>query len=88
MGLDPASFSGKIDIYESSGLYSNSFIQKYIDPDNVIRRALPDDVFAEGICILNNILYCLTWQKSEIFALDLDLNLIYYKKFILFLNNF
>jgi len=70
-------------LYESSGLYSNSFIQKYIDPDNVIRRALPDDVFAEGICILNNILYCLTWQKSEIFALDLDFNLIYYKKFIL-----
>lgn len=70
-------------LYESSGLYSKSFIQKYIDPDNVIRRALPNDVFAEGICILNNILYCLTWVKSEIFALDLDLNLIYYKKFIL-----
>jgi glutamine cyclotransferase len=70
-------------LYESSGLYSKSFVQKYINSNTVVRRGLPSDVFAEGICILNNILYCLTWQKSEMFAFDLDLNLIYNKKFIL-----
>ncbi len=70
-------------LFESSGLYSKSFIQKYIDSNNIVRKSLPCDVFAEGICIFNNILYCLTWQKSRIFAYDLELNLIYNKKFIL-----
>ena len=31
----------------------------------------------------NNILYCLTWQQSKIFAFDLDFNLLYNNKFIL-----
>jgi len=70
-------------LYESSGLYSKSFIQKYVNLNTIVRRGLPSDVFAEGICILNNILYCVTWQKSEIFAFDLNFNLIYNKKFIL-----
>ena len=70
-------------LYESSGLFGSSFIQKYLDNDRVVRKKLPDNVFAEGICILNNILYCLTWVKSELFAFDLDFKLIYCKKFIL-----
>ena len=71
-------------LYESSGLYNKSFLQKYdLSMKMLVRRFLPKNIFAEGICILNNIIYLLTLDNSYLFQFDLDFNFICKTKFIL-----
>ncbi len=51
-------------LYESSGLYGRSFIT-YGDLRGGHRQlALPDDYFAEGLTIINDKLYLLTWKQG------------------------
>jgi len=70
-------------LYESSGLLNKSFIQKYISKSKIIRYYFPDDIFIEGLTIINDYLICVSWKQSNIYYFDLDLNLIRYNKFIL-----
>jgi glutamine cyclotransferase len=66
-------------LYESSGLYSKSFVRK-IENINTIKKRITyyyydNNIFAEGICILNNKLYGLAWKKTKLFEFDLNLNI-------------
>jgi glutamine cyclotransferase len=52
--------------FESSGLYGKSFLVAYDKNNTVLKRAsLPASAFAEGLAVLNNRIFVLTW-KSEI----------------------
>ncbi len=66
-------------VFESSGLYGKSFIQRYTF-DNVTPRhtqPLPKQRFAEGLTNFGNHLYLLTWKAGEAHILDpVDFNLI------------
>ena len=80
--------------YESSGLYNKSLLVSYpvAEPASTWakmtapftqKQALPDRFFAEGLTLLNNKLYLLTWQEGELFVYDAAhftlLNTLYYK---------
>lgn len=67
--------------FESSGLYNKSILVTYpiAEPDNswaklsapfTAKRALPDNYFAEGLALLHNKLYLLTWQEKTLFVYD------------------
>lgn len=57
-------------LYESSGLYGRSFVI-YGDLEKPERRlALPDDFFAEGLTLLQERLYLLSWRKGEALTLE------------------
>ena len=67
--------------FESSGLYNKSMLVTYpiAEPDNswaklsapfTAKRPLPDTYFAEGLTLLNNKLYLLTWQEKTLFVYD------------------
>jgi len=61
-------------LYESSGLYGKSAV-KIINPSNgVILRIhnFPSDLFAEGIAVYKNIIYCLTWKNGRLLTFDLE----------------
>ena len=69
------------NFYESSGLYAKSQIVVYpvAEPDTAWARLsapflkkqqLPDRFFAEGLTLLNNKLYLLTWQEGTVFVYD------------------
>lgn len=71
-------FYNKGIIYESSGLIGKSYIQK-IDykTGNVLKKQmLPKDIFAEGIVLVNNVIYMLTYQNNILITLDTNLNII------------
>lgn len=58
--------------YESTGLYGSSTIRK-VDPvtgEVLLCRGLPDRYFGEGIAVLENRLYQVTWRKGEGFIYD------------------
>jgi glutamine cyclotransferase len=65
-------------LYESSGIYGKSFIQKYdlISEKIITKYVFEPDIFAEGLTILNNNLYCLSWHNPILFKFDLDLKLL------------
>lgn len=50
--------------YESSGHYGRSFLVRYHrdTPDQAERTDLPDDVFAEGLAVVGERLYLLSWK--------------------------
>ncbi len=67
--------------YESSGLYSKSQIVAYpvLEPEctwakmtTVFTRkqSIPDRFFAEGLTLLNDKLYLLTWKEGTLFVYD------------------
>lgn len=58
--------------YESTGLYGSSTIRK-VDPvtgEVLLCRRLPDRHFGEGIAVLENRLYQVTWREGEGFIYD------------------
>jgi len=59
-------------LYEGTGLYKESMLYKIdFDKDEIIQSInLPDEVFGEGITILNNRIYQLTWQSNTGFVYD------------------
>lgn len=58
--------------YESTGLYGNSSLRKYNTySGKLIRRiSLEDKFFAEGLTLLNDKLYQLTWKSGMMFVYD------------------
>ena len=61
-------------MYESSGLYGQSRVRKY-SPDKdtaLLESPLPDKYFAEGLTLLDDELYLLTWKENTVFVLDPD----------------
>ncbi len=60
------------NLIESSGGYGNSNIRE-VDPSNgaVLRkRPLAKNVFAEGITVLNNELWVLSWKENTVLVLE------------------
>jgi glutaminyl-peptide cyclotransferase len=67
--------------YESSGLYNQSILVTYpiAEPSSnwakisaafTQKRSLPARYFAEGLALLNNKLYLLTWQENTLLIYD------------------
>jgi len=59
-------------LFESSGLYGKSRIRKY-HPDTgteVSQTRLPDKYFAEGLTLLADELFLLTWKENTLFVLN------------------
>jgi glutaminyl-peptide cyclotransferase len=67
--------------YESSGMYHKSFLVSYPvgEPESTWaklsvpyskKRQTPDGYFAEGLTLLNNKLYQLTWKEGTLFVVD------------------
>lgn len=67
--------------YESSGLYNQSFLVTYpvaepastwakISAPFTKKQMLPAHYFAEGLALLNNKLYLLTWQEQTLLIYD------------------
>ncbi len=67
--------------YESSGLYAKSMLVSYPVPEPESKWAklsapftkkqqVPERYFAEGLALLNNKLYQLTWQEGVVFVID------------------
>lgn len=61
-------------LYESTGLYGSSSLRKVNLDNGLILQLLnlDSDVFAEGLTIINDRLYLLTWQENLGFAYDLE----------------
>jgi glutamine cyclotransferase len=62
-------------LYESTGLYSQSTLRKVdLQSGNILQNfSLSDQYFAEGITILNNQIYQLTWRENTGFIYNIDL---------------
>lgn len=57
--------------YESSGLYGQSFIQRYDHSNNIEKRIdLPANLFAEGLTVQQGQLHLLTWQSGQLLSFD------------------
>ncbi|MEX1033883.1 MAG: glutaminyl-peptide cyclotransferase [Cellvibrionaceae bacterium] len=59
--------------YESSGHYGRSFLVRYpVDGESGAeqRLALPRDIFAEGITVIDERLYLLSWKAGKAWVLD------------------
>lgn len=80
--------------YESSGLYGKSFLASYpiAEPASTWakltaplthKQMIPAQYFAEGLSLLNNKLYVLSWQEGTLFVFDAGdfslQNKLYYK---------
>lgn len=63
-------------LYESTGLKGESSLRKvdYKTGEVLNKVDLPASVFGEGITILNDKIYMLTWQSSYGYVFDLDFN--------------
>ncbi len=60
-------------LYEGTGLNGESFLRKVaLSTSKTIQRTdLAQEFFGEGITILNNKIYQLTWQNHKVFVYDL-----------------
>lgn len=74
---DTSAFTQGLEVYgnyfyESTGLMGRSSLRKVeIKTGKVIKKVdLPKDVFAEGLTVLNDTLYQLSWQNKLIFLYD------------------
>jgi glutamine cyclotransferase len=83
---DPKAFTQGLEIhanylYEGTGLYGRSSLRKVdIQSGRVLTEIkLKSEYFGEGITILNNKIYQLSWKENTAFVYDLDFNLL--KKF-------
>ncbi|MFW6000859.1 MAG: glutaminyl-peptide cyclotransferase [Halanaerobium sp.] len=65
-------------LYESTGLYGRSSLRKIeLKTGRVINKInLDKKYFGEGITILNNKIYQLSWKSNTVFVYDLDFNQI------------
>jgi len=63
-------------LYESAGQYGESNIRiTQVETGEVLQeKELPDTVFAEGLTVMNNKVYQLTWKGRFGYIYDLDLN--------------
>lgn len=61
-------------LYESCGLYGNSNLRKVeLETGQVLQEIdLDDRYFAEGLTLLDGLLYQLTWREGQAFVYDLD----------------
>lgn len=61
-------------LLESSGLYGKSYLQRYPAAGTApaARITLPDTLFAEGIAIVGERLYCLTWKRGRLLLFRRD----------------
>ena len=59
-------------LYISSGLYQHSFIKSYDFPtfDDVSYSELETHYFAEGLTVIDNILYLCTWKAKKCFSYE------------------
>jgi glutamine cyclotransferase len=80
---DPQAFTQGLEIhnnylYEGTGLYGRSSLRKVeIESGQVLKKInLDQEYFGEGITILNNKIYQLSWKENTAFVYDLDFNLI------------
>src|SRR5215204_975835 len=64
--------------YESDGEYGESNVRKVeIETGKVLQKQnIAEDYFAEGLTILNNKIYQLTWDEQTAFQYDMNLKLI------------
>lgn len=64
-------FKEKDSIFISSGLYGKSavIIQKY-SPPQIKRYRLPKNYFAEGLTVIGDTLYLLSWKEETLFLFD------------------
>jgi glutamine cyclotransferase len=83
---DPEAFTQGLEIYnnylyEGTGLYGKSSLRKIEIPSGEVLEKLNLDerYFGEGITILNDKIYQLSWKKNTAFVYDLNFHLI--KKF-------
>ena len=60
------------ELYVSSGLYGKSAVRVYRWPEMVLERdtLLPKQFFAEGLTLINESLYVLTWREGRLLLLD------------------
>lgn len=77
MEHDPSFFTQGFELrngvaYESSGLYGRSKVRKYRLESNqsLAETQLPSSYFAEGLTVLNDTLYLLTWKENTLLLLD------------------
>lgn len=61
-------------LYESTGMKGESGIikAKLETGKSLLRNKLSNDLFGEGLCILNNKIYQLTWQDHKVFVYDMN----------------
>lgn len=59
-------------IFESCGLYGESKIKVIsLESFEVVKSVeLPHDIFAEGLTVIGDLLYLLSWKEEKIFLLD------------------
>lgn len=60
-------------LYEGTGLNGESYLRKTeLSSSKTLQKTdLPQEFFGEGITILNNKIYQLTWQNHQVFVYDL-----------------
>lgn len=68
----------KSHLYEGTGLYGRSSLRKVeLESGQVLEKInLDKKYFGEGITILNDKIYQLSWKENTAFVYDLDFNLI------------
>ncbi|MDR0688226.1 MAG: glutaminyl-peptide cyclotransferase [Prevotellaceae bacterium] len=61
-------------LYEGTGVYGQSSVRKVgLKSGEVLQQQmLPDRYFGEGICVLNGLLYQLTWREQTCLVYDLE----------------
>lgn len=61
-------------MYESGGLYGKSRIRKYLPANDtaLAETPLPDEFFAEGLTLLADEVFVLTWKEKTLFILNPD----------------
>jgi len=69
-------------LIESAGLYKYSTLNHIVPGTGIVRRqiGIPADLFAEGITIIDDILYMLTWRERKVLLFDANsfkVNLLY-----------
>ncbi|MEC7706810.1 MAG: glutaminyl-peptide cyclotransferase, partial [Candidatus Thermoplasmatota archaeon] len=76
---DPSAFTQGLEmhdgfLYESTGLYGNSSLRQ-VDPvsGEVLRiTMLGEAYFGEGLTIVNDSIYVLTWKQGKALVFDID----------------
>ena len=60
------------ELWQSSGLYGRSFVERIdrVSGRVIQRHKLPKQYFAEGIAIVNNTLYVLSWRAGRVWLLN------------------
>ena len=64
-------------LYESCGLYNKSSLNKINLENNSLEKSIKiKNIFAEGITILYNIIFLLSYKSNEIYIYDINFNFI------------